>query len=61
MACIGFTYESGPGVEALLRPVLGLDIMLGRSGVLKPGAFLDIGLGDGAIGGGFQMSYTVML
>ena len=35
--------------------------MLGRSGVLKPGAFLDIGLGDGAIGGGFQMSYTVML
>jgi hypothetical protein len=58
---IGFTYESGPGVEALLRPVLGLDIMLGRSGVLKPGAFLDIGLGDGAIGGGFQMSYTVML
>lgn len=58
---IGFTYESGPGAEALLRPVLGLDIMLGRSGVLKPGAFLDIGLGDGAIGGGFQMGYTVML
>jgi len=57
---IGFTYESGPGVEALLRPVVGLDVMVGRSGILKPAGFIDVGLGAGAMGGGFQAGYTVM-
>lgn len=57
---IGATYEEGPGFEFLLRPVVGVDIMVGRSGILKPAGFIDIGLGDGAIGGGFQAGYTVM-
>jgi hypothetical protein len=57
---IGFTYEEGPGFAFLLRPVLGLDVMVGRSGILKPAGFIDVGFGDGAIGGGFQAGYTVM-
>lgn len=56
----GVAYEEGPGTDFLLRPVLGLDIMIGRSGILKPAGFVDIGFGDGAIGGGLLAGYTVM-
>jgi hypothetical protein len=57
---LGVTYEEGPGVDFLLRPVLGLDILIGRSGILKPYGFLDVGVGNGAIGGGFMAGYTIM-
>lgn len=58
---LGLTYESGPGVEFLFRPVAGVDIMIGRSGILKPALFLDVGLDAGSMGGGVQVGYTVML
>ena len=57
---LGLTYEEGPGVDFLLRPVLGTDLMVGRSGIFKPQFFLDVGLEDGALGGGFQGAFTVM-
>jgi hypothetical protein len=57
---MGLTFEEGPGFDFLLRPVLGLDILIGRSGILKPYGFLDVGLGNGAVGGGFMAGYTVM-
>jgi hypothetical protein len=60
-AGFGVGYEDGPGVNFVLRPVLGLDIMVGRSGILKPAGFVDIGFGDGAVGGGFLAGYTIML
>jgi hypothetical protein len=34
--------------------------MIGRSGVLKSAGFLEVGLGDGAIAGGFEAGFTVM-
>lgn len=58
---LGATYEEGPGFDALLRPVAGADILVGRSGILKPTIFMDVGLEDGAIGGGFMAQFTVML
>lgn len=57
---LGVTFEEGPGVDFLLRPVLGVDILIGRSGILKPYGFMDVGVGNGAIGGGFMAGYTVM-
>lgn len=57
---LGVTFEEGPGADFLLRPVLGVDILIGRSGILKPYGFLDVGLGNGAVGGGFMAGYTVM-
>lgn len=57
---MGVTFEEGPGADFLLRPVVGVDIMIGRSGILKPYGFLDVGLGNGAVGGGFMAGYTVM-
>jgi len=57
---LGVAFEEGPGADFLLRPVLGMDILIGRSGILKPYGFLDVGLGNGALGGGFMAGYTVM-
>lgn len=57
---LGLTYEEGPGADFLIRPVIGMDIMIGRSGILKPTGFIDIGVGEGALGGGFLAGYTVM-
>ncbi len=57
----GLRYAEDPGVDFALRPRLGMDIMVGRSGILKPAAFLDIGANDGLNAGGFEAGFTVML
>ena len=58
---VGFRYSDDPGVDFALRPRIGVDILVGRSGILKPAAFLDIGVNDGLTQGGFEASFTVML
>jgi hypothetical protein len=58
---VGIRYAEEPGVDFALRPRLGLDIMIGRSGILKPAGFLDIGANDGLTQGGFEAGFTVML
>jgi hypothetical protein len=57
----GIRYAEDPGVDFALRPRIGMDIMVGRSGILKPAAFLDIGANDGLTQGGFEAGFTVML
>jgi hypothetical protein len=57
---IGFVWADDPGFDFAFRPKLGLDIMIGRSGILKPATFLEVGLGDGAIAGGLEAGFTVM-
>jgi hypothetical protein len=57
---IGLNYAEDPGVDLLFRPRLGLDILVGRSGILKPAAFMDVGVNDGLSAGGFEAGFTVM-
>jgi hypothetical protein len=57
---VGFRWADDPGFEFAFVPKLGLDIMIGRSGILKPATFLEVGLGDGAIAGGLEAGFTVM-
>lgn len=40
--------------------MLGFDILIGRSGILKPYGFLDVGVGNGALAGGLMAGYTIM-
>jgi hypothetical protein len=58
---IGLRYSDDPGFDFALRPKIGVDILIGRSGVLKPAAFLDIGTNDGLTQGGVEASFTVIL
>jgi hypothetical protein len=58
---LGVRYADDPGVDVFLRPRLGMDVMVGRSGILKPAAFLDIGVNDGLTSGGIEVGFTVML
>jgi hypothetical protein len=57
---IGLSYADDPGLDLFFRPRLGLDIMIGRSGILKPAAFLDVGANDGLTSGGIEAGFTVM-
>ena len=57
---LGFTYAEDPGFEFALRPKVGVDLMVGRSGIFKPALFLDITTGDGVTRGGLEGSFTVM-
>jgi hypothetical protein len=54
----GVTYADQGVVE--LGGTLGLDILIGRSGILKPYGFLDVGLRNGAIGGRFMAGCTIL-
>ena len=58
---LGVRYAEDPGVDLFLRPRLGMDFMIGRSGIIKPAVFLDIGANDGLEAGGFEAGFTVML
>jgi hypothetical protein len=60
-AGVGIRYADDPGVDFAFRPKLGMDVLVGRSGILKPALFLDIGVNDGVNQGGFEASFTVML
>lgn len=57
---VGLNYAEDPGVDLLFRPRLGLDVLVGRSGIFKPAAFMDVGLNDGLSAGGFEAGFTVM-
>ncbi len=58
---LGVRYAEDPGVDVFLRPRLGIDVMVGRSGIFKPAFFADIGANDGLSSGGFEAGFTVML
>ena len=57
---VGLNYSEDPGIDLLFRPRLGLDILVGRSGIFKPAAFMDVGVNDGLSSGGFEAGFTVM-
>ena len=57
---VGLNFAEDPKVDLLFRPRLGLDVLVGRSGILKPAAFMDVGLADGLSAGGIEAGYTVM-
>jgi opacity protein-like surface antigen len=57
---VGVNFAEDPGVDFLFRPRLGLDVLVGRSGILKPAAFMDVGVNDGLSSGGFEAGFTVM-
>jgi hypothetical protein len=57
---IGLSYAEDPGLDLLFRPRLGLDILVGRSGIFKPAAFMDVGVNDGLSAGGLEAGFTVM-
>ena len=56
----GFNYAEDPGFEALLRPRVGTDVMVGRSGIFKPALFMDVGFDEGVYAGGLEAGFTVM-
>ena len=56
----GFNYAEDPGFEALLRPRIGTDVMVGRSGIFKPALFMDVGFDEGVYAGGLEAGFTVM-
>jgi hypothetical protein len=58
---VGVGWAEDPGFDFVLRPKLGVDIMVGRSGILKPAGFISIGTNDGLSSGGVEASFTVML
>jgi len=58
---VGVRYAEDPGFDLFFRPSLGMDIMIGRSGILKPAVFMDVGVNEGTTAGGFQAGFTVML
>lgn len=60
-AGVGVRYSEEPGFDLFFRPRVGLDILIGRSGIFKPALFMDIGVNDGVAGGGFEAGFTVML
>lgn len=57
---VGLNFAEDPTVDLLFRPRLGLDVLAGRSGILKPAAFMDVGLADGLAAGGLEAGYTIM-
>jgi hypothetical protein len=57
---VGLNFAEDPKVDFVFRPRLGLDILVGRSGILKPAAFMDVGVADGLSAGGLEAGYTVM-
>jgi hypothetical protein len=58
---LGVRYSDEPGVDVFLRPRIGMDALVGRSGILKPAVFFDIGVNDGLSSGGIEVGFTVML
>jgi hypothetical protein len=58
---LGLKYAEDPGADFFLRPRIGFDVLVGRSGILKPALFLDIGVNDGLTAGGLEAAFTVML
>lgn len=58
---LGLVYlNGGPGVDFSIRPRVGLDVMIGRSGIFKPAAFLDLGVTEGVVAGGLEAGFSVM-
>jgi hypothetical protein len=57
---VGLNFAEDPKVDFLFRPRLGLDVLVGRSGIFKPAAFMDVGLKDGLSAGGLEAGFTVM-
>lgn len=57
---VGLNFAEDPSVDLLIRPRVGLDVLVGRSGILKPALFMDIGVADGLSAGGLEAGYTVM-
>lgn len=60
-AGVGFRYAKHPGFDLAIRPTIGMDVLVGQSGIFKPALFLDIGTNDGVTQGGLQAGFTVML
>jgi hypothetical protein len=57
---VGLNFAEDPKVDLLFRPKLGLDILVGRSGIFKPAAFMDVGVADGLSAGGLEAGFTIM-
>jgi hypothetical protein len=58
---LGLGARFGTQTEFAFRPRIGLDLLIGRSGILKPALFLDLGSAGGLSSGGLEIGYTIML
>jgi hypothetical protein len=58
---LGFHIAGDTGFEFVFRPRIGADLLIGRSGILKPALFLDVGTAAGFSAGGLEIGYTIML
>lgn len=56
----GVSFAVDPGADLIFRPRVGVDLMIGRSGILRPQLFLDVGINDGLTAGGVEAAFTVM-
>lgn len=58
---LGVRYAKDPQFSTFLRTRLGLDVLLGGTGIFKPAVFLDMGFSDGVTAGGLEAGFTLML
>lgn len=58
---VGLGVHFAGGVEFVTRPRIGVDLLIGRSGLLKPALFIEVGTGNGLSAGGLELGYTIML
>jgi len=58
---LGLHWGGDPGFEFVVRPRIGADLLIGRSGLLKPALFMDVGTAIGVSAGGLEIGYTIML
>lgn len=59
-AGLGLTIAEDPAVDFVVRPRIGLDVLIGRSAVFKPAFFLDLGVTEGLGAIGVDAGFSAM-
>jgi hypothetical protein len=59
-AGLGLSFAEDPTVDFVVRPRIGLDVLIGRSAIFKPAFFMDLGVADGLGAIGVEGGFTAM-
>jgi hypothetical protein len=59
-AGLGLTIAEEPVVDFVVRPRIGLDVLIGRSAIFKPAFFMDLGVADGLGAIGVEAGFSAM-